>query len=68
MDSSSQLHVSSQFTMPTEESQLRRNIACPFFASRQSGASRRNAMEVVGIVMLGSVALWMLQVFDKSNL
>jgi hypothetical protein len=62
------VHTSSQFNCAAAESQPRRNIARPFFAPRQSGALRRSAVEIVGIVMLGSVALWMLQLFDKSNL
>jgi hypothetical protein len=43
------------------------NIARSSFAPRQAGAVRGNRMEIVGIVMLGSVALWLLQHFDRST-
>jgi hypothetical protein len=43
------------------------NIARSSFAPRQPGAVRGNRMELVGIVMLGSVALWLLQHFDRST-
>jgi hypothetical protein len=43
------------------------NTACSSFAPRQPGALRGNRMELVGIVMLGSVALWLLQHFDRST-
>ena len=31
------------------------------------GAFRRDSMEIVGIVMLGSVALWFSQQFDRAG-
>jgi hypothetical protein len=41
-----------------------RNKPSPSFASRRSGASRRIVMDIVAIVMLGSVALWLAQQFE----
>jgi hypothetical protein len=43
------------------------NIARPISAPRQIGACRRRIMEIVGIVMLGSVALWFSQQFDRRG-
>jgi hypothetical protein len=39
-------------------------MPCPSFAARHPGASRRIAMDIVALVMLGSVALWFTQQFD----
>jgi hypothetical protein len=41
-----------------------RNKPSPSFASRRSGASRRIVMDIIAIVMLGSVALWLAQQFE----
>jgi len=35
--------------------------------TRHSGASRKIAMAVVGVVWLGTVALWMLKEFDNHD-
>jgi hypothetical protein len=43
------------------------NIAPPVFAPRQLGACRRMIMEFVAIVMLGSVALWFSQQFERHD-
>jgi hypothetical protein len=43
------------------------NTRPPFFAPRQLGARRSVAMEIVGIVMLGSVALWFTQQFERHD-
>jgi hypothetical protein len=43
------------------------NTRVPISASRQTGACRRKTMEIVGIVMLGSVALWFSQQFDQRG-
>jgi F0F1-type ATP synthase assembly protein I len=40
------------------------NNSCPSFAPRQTGAPRRIAMEFVALVMLGSIALFLLQQFE----
>jgi hypothetical protein len=40
------------------------NKPCPSFAPRHPGASRRIVMDIVALVMLGSVALWLAQQFD----
>jgi hypothetical protein len=37
------------------------NNSCPSFAPRHTGARRRIAMEIVALVMLGSIALFLLQ-------
>jgi len=42
-------------------------MRAPISALRQIGARRRKIMEIVGIVMLGSVALWFSQQFDQSS-
>jgi hypothetical protein len=42
-------------------------MRAPVFPPRQVGARRRLIMEIVGIVMLGSVALWFSQQFDQSG-
>jgi len=42
-------------------------MRAPISAPRQIGARRRKIMEIVGIVMLGSVALWFSQQFDQSS-
>jgi hypothetical protein len=42
------------------------NISRPSCASRRSGAARKINMNVVAIVMLGSVALWLLLHLDNS--
>jgi hypothetical protein len=46
---------------------LARNIAPPISAPRHTGACRRRLMEIVAIVMLGSVALWFSQQFDRHD-
>jgi hypothetical protein len=51
---------------------LRRNVdflqLCPtILPTRYSGASWKIAMAVVGVVWLGSVALWMLKEFDSND-
>jgi hypothetical protein len=43
------------------------NILCPSFASRQTGAARKINMDIIAVVMLGSVALWLLQHLDGST-
>jgi hypothetical protein len=35
--------------------------------SRQNGARRRMTMEIVGIVMLGSIVLWFSQQFERHD-
>jgi hypothetical protein len=37
------------------------NNSCPSFAPRQTGAPRRIAMDIVALVMLGSIVLFLLQ-------
>jgi hypothetical protein len=44
-----------------------RNIAPPSFAARQPRRRRRTRMEIVGVVMLGSVALWIVQQFERNE-
>jgi len=44
-----------------------RNFPTPISAPRQPGARRRRTMEIVGIVMLGSIALWFSQQFDRHD-
>jgi hypothetical protein len=51
---------------------LRRNVDFlqrdpTILPTRHSGASRKIAMAVVGVVWLGSVALWMLKEFDNDD-
>jgi hypothetical protein len=43
------------------------NISWSTSAPRPVGACRRESMEIVGIVMLGSVALWLSQQFDRGD-
>jgi hypothetical protein len=43
------------------------NIEPSISALRQIGARRRWIMEIIGIVMLGSVALWFSQQFDRHD-
>jgi hypothetical protein len=43
------------------------NTPHPISAPRQTGARRRWIMEIVGIVMLGSVALWLSQQFERHD-
>jgi hypothetical protein len=43
------------------------NIGRSTSASRQIGARRRRIMEIVGIVMLGSIALWFSQQFERHD-
>jgi hypothetical protein len=43
------------------------NIPRPSSASRRSGAAGKINMDIVAVVMLGSVALWLLQHFDGST-
>jgi hypothetical protein len=47
---------------------LRCNIRASSFTPRRSGAPWRIAMDIVGVVMLGSVALWMFQQFERHDL
>jgi hypothetical protein len=42
-------------------------MRAPISAPRQDGARRRRIMEIVGIVMLGSVALWFSQQFERYD-
>jgi hypothetical protein len=46
---------------------LRCNLRAAISAPRQVGARRRWIMEIVGIVMLGSVVLWFSQQFDRHD-
>jgi len=46
---------------------LRCNMREPSSVPRQFGAKRRVAMEIAGVVMLGSVVLWFAQQFDRHN-
>jgi hypothetical protein len=43
------------------------NILPPISARRPVGACRRWIMEIVGVVMLGSVVLWFSQQFDRHE-
>jgi hypothetical protein len=43
------------------------NNSRPSCASRRSGAARSINMDIVAFVMLGSVALWLLQHLDTST-
>jgi F0F1-type ATP synthase assembly protein I len=43
------------------------NIQRPSCASRRSGAARKINMDIVAFVMLGSVALWLLQHLYNST-
>jgi F0F1-type ATP synthase assembly protein I len=43
------------------------NNSRPSCASRRSGAPRKINMDIVAFVMLGSVALWLLQHLDTST-
>jgi hypothetical protein len=43
------------------------NTQRPISAPRPFGAIRRPAMEIVGVVMLGSVVLWFSQQFDRRG-
>jgi hypothetical protein len=43
------------------------NTPHPISVPRRIGARRRWIMEIVGIVMLGSVALWFSQQFDRHD-
>lgn len=43
------------------------NIESPLSAPRHSGASVRIAMEIVGVVMLGSIVLWLSRQFDRHD-
>jgi hypothetical protein len=43
------------------------NIEPASFAARRWGALRRIDMEIVGVLMLGSVALWMIQQFERHD-
>jgi F0F1-type ATP synthase assembly protein I len=43
------------------------NNSRPSCASRRSGAARNINMDIVAFVMLGSVALWLLQHLDTST-
>ena len=46
---------------------LRCNLRSAISAPRQIGAWWRESMEIVGIVMLGSVALWFSQQFARRE-
>jgi F0F1-type ATP synthase assembly protein I len=43
------------------------NISRPSCTSRRSGAARKINMNIVAFVMLGSIALWLLQHLDNST-
>jgi hypothetical protein len=63
------VHDVSYVAIHTDESglSLHCNILRPSSASRRSGAARKINMDIVAVVMLGSVALWLLQHFDGST-
>jgi len=46
---------------------LRCNIPSPSSVPRQPGALRSAAMEIVGVVMLGSIVLWLSRQFDRHD-
>ena len=56
-----------QFHVAAAQMKLRCNMRGPSFAPRQFGAKRRVAMEIAGVVLLGSVVLWFAQQFDRHN-
>jgi hypothetical protein len=44
-----------------------RNIGGPSFLPRPCRRPRRKSMEIVGMLMLGSVALWIVQQFERNE-
>ncbi len=56
-----------KFHVAAAQMKLRCNMREPSFAPRQFGAMWSVAMEIAGVVLLGSVVLWFAQQFDRHN-